>query len=347
MANFLYDPHFRDFSKKLRETIAKYDPVHKDDLLEFQRKQMENLIDLEDQYRKILISHPVGVEVYQAFITYIKEEKSTILSARPYFRERSSTFEGVSYAIKNNLPENLFPFSFNYNFIHITKKLVKLPTNIGLQKLDKEIKRVRNDMMILNMPLAINRAKMFYDKVPKDFLSYLDAVQICCEGLASGIDKFVPPPGGMTKVFRSVLIGRMVGELIEANSATLLHFFPNDRRKIYHSNKLVRFHKGSETNYESLSKAINDKKILDTVVTPEEISMLMSAASHISSDSYSNDNNKEEEIRVTKMMANRFVSDSSVQPDVMVEKADLQDKLQNAMQCLSVFENKILRLKGV
>ncbi len=138
------------------------------------------------------------------------------------------------------------------------------------------------------MPLAINRAKLFYRKTPKSHLTLMDMIGICGMGLAAGIDKWC---GTYSPVFRSVCIGRMVGNLIDSYSETMLHFYPSDKRVLYKAHT-IRGRRGIDEIH-ALTDAVNQsfkddekegKSIPKNEVTVSELSYLMSAASTVSAD---------------------------------------------------------------
>jgi hypothetical protein len=108
-----------------------------------------------------------------------------------------------------------------------------------LARLAKQIWESREKLVERNMPLAINRAKMFWGKVPKADRELMDFVQLAAEGLISAVDKFVLP---YRTVFRSVIIGRVTGNMTEASSDTLMHFYPSDKRILYKANLIIHRH---------------------------------------------------------------------------------------------------------
>jgi hypothetical protein len=113
------------------------------------------------------------------------------------------------------------------------------------------------------MPLAIAQAKQFWHKAPsatKDTrFSFMDFVQIAADGLMSAVDKFVLPGGleanpALIRVWRAVAIGRMKGNFIEMFSETTIHFFPQDKRKLYRANKHLKEFSG-QIDFERLAVA--------------------------------------------------------------------------------------------
>jgi hypothetical protein len=205
------------------------------------------------------------------------------------------------------------------------------------------------------MPLGIARARVFYSRTPKSHLSYLDLIQIAAEGMMSGVDKYSPGKKGEVdpKVFRSTMIGRISGNHIEEYSETLIHFFPVDKRKIYRANKLIR-HFAGMVDHEKLADQVNegpakkkgeesdgDEENVSHKTTASEIADLMAAASTVSADSsLPTDPDAPEPIT-------RFAAPEATRPDVQVENRAALVLLAQAEKGLTLWERKLLRLKGL
>jgi DNA-directed RNA polymerase specialized sigma subunit len=336
------DDHFRKFAAVLEKAIDKYGDVEDEDLLQRQRNQIESLVSLETKFRKALIEHSWGLLVYKSFVHMIKKKKNNILAARPYFRERQSVFTNeISKALKKHHAKSLYKFHFNYIFVMFVMQNRKWPENGKLAKLARQIAEIRQELIEMNMPLAINRARIFWSSTPKSHLSYMDLIQISCEGLTSAIDKFVLP---YSRVFRAVMIGRILGNFIEQYSETLVHFYPIDKRKLYRANKIAGRFKGS-IDYDALAADINKHLELDKnhKTTASEIADLMAASSCVSSDSLTSESTEEEQ----DVPHTQYVADTATQPDVIIESANSMQALSGAMEQLTLREKKLLRLKGV
>lgn len=307
-----------------------------------QKEQFEDLVTAEKQFHETLLSYRIGTEIYKRFIQLIRITNNNILSARPYFRESSETFSGkITPALKARDPEALKPFSINYHFIKFCKDHW-----IGLwpKKLDAiylRTERARNVLVELNMPLAINRAKIFFRKTPKGHLSFMDMIEVSAMGLCAGIDKYTGP---FKKNFIGVCIGRIVGNLIDAYSETVMHFYPSDRRVLYRANS-IRGRQGIH-DIEELTSAVNASFVSDLAegktapksVTVTELSYLMSAASLISADS----NDGEEGFGVYN-----YTPDNSENAEQLLEKKQQVSKMSRLARKLPLINQKILRLKGI
>jgi RNA polymerase sigma factor (sigma-70 family) len=338
----LADQHFKQFAVSLERAIEKYGDLSEETLLERQKRQIETLVALETKFRKTLINHDWGPTMYREFLEFICS--NNILAARPYFRERQSVFTSeISKALKNRSDKSLYKFHFNFNFIQWVMKQRKWRSRKGgpIASLADQIAEQRQELIEMNMPLAISRARIFWSRTPKAQLEYMDLVQIACEGLMSAIDKFVLP---YSKVFRSVAIGRMVGNFIEQYSETLVHFYPVDKRKIYRANKLVHKY-GENIDFDKLADEINDGVEQEHKTTPTEIASLMAAASTVSADAAPPDLGDSDE--QLESQVDRFAADRSLQPDYQVENAEAMTSLKWAIGHLTVLERKLLYMKGV
>lgn len=331
------DIYFRRFAASLSLVIDKYGENYP----ERQKEQLERLLELEDKFRKKVQAHKDGVQVYSNFISYIRDEKRNILGARPYFRERTDVFtDNISEAFKNRDPLPIFPFRINYRFVKFVldrHSLGKRIENIG-----KDIYAIRNEILEMNMPLAISRARIFFSRTPKSHISYMEFIDIACEGLMSGLDKYTPPGGEViARGFRGVAIGRMTGLFINDYSETPLHFHPPDRQKLYHANKMVR-HYPDGLDFEDLAKKVTESIAKEGVVaTPAELARIMAAASTISADT---------SVAPTPEMPDpvaRFEAPEEHRPDLQFEEAELRMSMAEAIKKLPVLERKFLRLKGI
>jgi RNA polymerase sigma factor (sigma-70 family) len=344
------DQHFKKFAISLENAIEKYGGVEEITIVERQKNQVEKLVRLEKEFRKDLIRHPWGPGVYRSFMEMIMEERGNILAARPFFRERQDIFIlKIAKALRTQIPKKLYPFAINYQFVRFVMNSRNWRGNrVGGQIVKKaeEIMALRTELVEMNMPLAISRARIFWSRTPRSHLSYMDLVQISCEGLMSAVDKFVLP---YSKVFRSVAIGRIVGNFIENYSETLVHFYPQDKRKIYRANKSIGRQpvKGLDlVDFDQLAVEVNTDVVEQQQHTnASELSSLLAAASHVSADSPQP--NMDMEQWTTSNPIDRYAADSSCQPDVQFEEAQVRKVLRDAYEELSILEKKLLRMKGL
>lgn len=336
MSYITEDEHFKHFASALETTIERYGGLNEESsFYDRQKRQVENLIELEEQFKRALISHKWGAAVYRDFVKMIVEDKRNVLAARPYFRERQDVFaKEIGCALKDGNVAELYRFRINYPFVTFVMKSRRWGKSGQLVQLAKQIQLARQELIEVNLPLAISRARIFWSRTPKAQLTYMDLVQISCEGLIAAIDKFCPP---FTAVFRSVAIGRMTGNFISEYSETLVHFYPTDKRKIYRANKLVG--KFAEPDFERLAEKVNDGADTTHQTTPSEIADLLAASSCFSIDAVPSDDD------TTKPVD--YAADDSYRPDLCVENDEALIALRGAISELTLIEKKLLAMKGV
>ena len=348
MARFETDNHFRVFAGNLELILANMPDENDRERLRRQRDQLRGLIAAEAEFRETLIKHPWGANVYRDFVKHIVAKN--ILAARPYFRERHEVFTRyISKALKAGNDKSLYRFRFNWTFVTWVMSSRKWPKGGKLAVLANDIVRRRKEILQENIPLALSQARIFWNSTPKSHLTYMDVVQLQCQGLLLAIDKFVPPKDGRMsdrdslarfKVFRAVAIGIMSRDRVNAYSETLVHFYPKDRAKIYRANKELRRHVG-DVNYEELAERVNvvlddDKCVTDGV----ELQGLLAAGSTVSSDALVGTEDD-------RTLVETFADLDSPTPEEVVEHQDALDNMHDAIGDLDLRSRKLLRLKGV
>lgn len=314
----------------------------------FQKDQVEKLMLLEERFRKSVNAYVQSREIYRQFILFVAVTNRNILSARPFFREKSKVFSSkITPAIKNGDIIDLQTFHINYNLIKFIKDNWKGPFPKKSAKIYDQVVEARRKLIENNMPLAINRAKLFYRKVPRSHLTLMDLIGIAAMGLVSGVDKWV---GEYTKVFNGVCIGRMTGNMIDSYSETTLHFYPSDKSILYRANSL-RFRHDIQ-DLEQLAETINISYVEDAKngvrvpkekVTSEQLSRLLSAASPISIDIPQSEN----ENNSNSNLLDFYVDEGVESPEEALIKQDLVSKMIEATSKLPIIEQKVLRLKGI
>src|SRR6266436_6184289 len=139
------DEHFKEFAVSLDTVISKYGPI--EDLYELQRNQLNEIVDLEAEFRNTLQKNKNGSDVYAEFVHFICEVKKNILDARPYFRERQKRFtKEISGVFKSRLHEGLYPFRFNYRFILFVMDARKWGKKSKIQTLFDKITALRTEI---------------------------------------------------------------------------------------------------------------------------------------------------------------------------------------------------------
>jgi RNA polymerase sigma factor (sigma-70 family) len=327
-------PSFRKFALDLNQLIIAWGPKPKKaDFDRIQQEQVEEMIKAEELFRKALVKTKLGDQVYQKFLDFIIKKKKNILAARPYFRERQTSYKDtIALGLKTGDHRKLFGSHVNYQFIQFAVNTGLLTPN--LKKLAKKAETARRKLIELNMPLALSRVRIFGKNKPAKHLDYMDMVQSAVEGLVAAIDKFVLP---YSPVFRSVIIGRVTGQLIKDYSETMMHFYPSDKRKIYRAN-VARKQAGVTIN--QIANFVNLLEQDPDFTDANEIGSLLEAVDHVSLDTpIMMDDDSEE--------PGDFQAPESVQPDFKVENAELHDTLHSAIGKLTVFQKKLIQLKGI
>lgn len=319
--------------------VAPKDPAAWDAL---QKAQVEKVIELEGVCKRALIADPEdrGYRAYEAFCSMILDERRALGTAQPYFREPAEeTFTpAIGPAIRARHIRVLYRYHVNHPFLAWARRL-----DLGWRETDEfvvefqRLQRARTELISMSLPLAISRARMFYNRTPKSHLQYLDLVQLAIEGLCEGVDKYRLP---WTPVFRSVCIGRMTRLFIEAYSDTVVRFLPLDRRRIYRTNKATRRLTPDGVDYTALAAVANEGLPEREHVTGDELAALMAATSPLSmslqlSSSDSDDGGE---------LGDRVAAPEEARPDRLFEAKASQEAMYRALSGLSLIEQKAVRL---
>lgn len=358
------EDHFRYFGGQLKQELLTFGSMNDIRLLATQRGQLERLFALEQQFRHALIHHRWGPGVYELFVKHICETNGNILTSRPYFRERQGVCIGpISAALERRDAQALYKYNFNYQFVAFVLTARKWTPGCDISQLARKIERARSAIVVLNMPLAISQARIFWSKAPAKapvtHLQYMDLVQISADGLISAVDKFVLPSAKkfrsekrlneMFRKFRPMMVQRMVGNFIESYSETMIHFFPKDKRKLYRANKYLVRHQGN-SDFDLVAQAVNkdgNGVEVETTgrTTASEINDLLNAASSVTVTTETSSVDTEDGERDNPL--DRCAAAEDWRPDVRYERREVTDRLQEAIARLPMLDRKLLRLKGV
>jgi hypothetical protein len=141
-----------------------------------------------------------------------------------------------------------------------------------------------------------------------------------------------------------VAIGRIVGNLIDAYSETVIHFYPSDRRILYRAN-VIRSRQGifeieelTNAVNASFTKDLSEGKTAPKQVTTNELSNLMSAASMVSSDA----NTGEDGFGVYD-----FTPDNKENAEELLLKKQQLEEISRISRMLPIINQKVLKLKGI
>jgi len=336
------DREFQKLAERIKNAINENEGLIGD-----QQAQVEKLVSLERKFRNDICKYSKSNDVYADFIDYVVNDLGNILSAQSYFREMSKVFnKRISPAIKERNAQALMEFDINYQLIQFIVKNWGGPLPARAQKFYDEMVETRRILIENNLPLAINRAKIFYKKTPRSHLTLLDLIDICVYGLIVGVDKYADD---YSAVWRSVGIGRMVGFMIEEYSKSFIRLYPSDKKILYRANALK--HRMKITNIADLVDAVNDSFQKDKdegrsapklPITEVQIRTLMNSSGYISAEVKMNDGEEDDD--------GASIYDYTAHPDSVddiVEKKDLMEKVLEASKNLEVIERKIIKLKGV
>ena len=344
--NRFSDREFQELAAAVNSAIIKNDGLIGD-----QQEQIELVVELEKKFKYNIQKYQQCVEIYKKFIEKFmgeEEDSENILSAQPYFREKTESFSKISKAIKEGDAISLMQYNINYQMAEFIVSNWKGNVPERAKRYYDDFIEARRILIENNLPLAINRAKIFYRKTPKSHLSLLDLIDICIYGLISGIDKY---EGDYSKVWRSVCIGRMVGYMIEEYSKTFLKMYPSDRKILYRANALKSRLKIEDIG--ELTKAVNESFKQDKAegkscpklpITELHIRTLLNGSSYVSANPIVEDDGSEDE-----QTANIYdmSSDNTESAEDKLIMNDLMDRVVEASKHLTSLEKKIIRLKGV
>lgn len=332
---------FDDSFYKLAGEVTRALERNKDGTI--QQEQVEELLDAEKKFKETVLKYRQATAVYEKFLQKVCIQNKNILSARPYFRETAVVFsKRITPAIKAGDIATLKTFDINYQFIRFIKQAWLGPFPKRAEQLFQRVHLARTRLIENNMPLAINRAKLFYRKTPKSHLTLMDFIGICSMGLAAGIDKWC---GAYSPVFRSVCIGRMVGNMIDSYSETMLHFYPSDKRILYKAHT-IRGRQGIDEIGE-LTDAVNKAFIADeaegktvpkTDLDKSELHALMNAASTVSADATVNDEG---------YGVYQYTEDPNQNIEESYAEKETTEEMLWLAKGLPLIHRKVLKLKGI
>lgn len=133
--------------------------------------------------------------------------------------------------------------------------------------------------------------------------------------------------------------------IVTSNSQTLVHFYPSDKRKLYRANKLVKHQTNVSMDYEKIATGVNEwDSSTDIHTDAAEIADLMAAASCVSTDTPTTVNATGDEVDPT---IERYGAAQGTQPDIQFEEIEAIQVIANAITKLTLFEQKLIRLKGI
>lgn len=339
--------HFRFFSKQVQAIIEKYGSLSKDELTEIQRGQVDGLTGLERDFKNLLLKSKWRKKAFEVFFTYVYGEKKNLLSARPFFREPTASFKnGLMDALRTQDGTKVAKYHLNYHFVRLIVERLDIPHDHEMYKIYEKVMDIRRELVLMNLPLVISRARIFYSKTPKSHMSFMDLVQVGAGGLLATIDKFY---GQYRTVWRSVVRYRISGDHIKDYSETFLHFYPEDKKRLYSANKFRSRAVDGEYTEEELTNYVNGvikaskAKFKYRKVSVDDLRHVLLASSTVSCDTRPP---LDDETTTDENIAH-MASDPEDRPDLKMERAEATSLMLNCIKNLPILDQKILVLKGI
>jgi len=353
------DQHFQSFASLLERTIAGHGHG-KTDRVEAKRQQAQQireLLEVEEAFRAAVTASASGFDVWRGFLEFIAS-RASVSQAQPYFRERQVVFIGaISPLLKEaNVDELLLqPFRINRGWIEFALGAVEWGDDHPVRALAARAAVLRRELVELNLPLAVSRARIFWSRNahrPGAKLTFMDFVQIAAQGLLVAVDKFTPTGDPDTEpelfaktcdVFPSVAITRMSGFFIQSYSETQIHFSSSDRRRLYRLKKMLSKRGVSEVNIQDLVDEVN-RGVEDPArwVTAEDVEALLAASTVGSTDA----TRTSEDDGFARPVHEGVVPESD-QPDAAADAIACRGRMALAVAELPLRQKKILRMYGM
>jgi hypothetical protein len=345
-----FDNDLRNFANTLTSAIN----FNKDG--SDQKEQVELLMGLETKFLNSVWKYQKQMrEIIKKFILMVVVENRNILTARPYFREKSVFFNShISPAIKNVKLDAFKGFHVNFLMMMFIKENWKGNFPDKSEGFYRRAEQARKILIENNLPMAVNKARQHFRNVSQSHLSLMDIIGTASSGLIDGIDKYV---GEYSKVFIGVCIGRMTGDMIDESSETSIHFYPSDKHVIYRANTLKKRYKIQDIH--TLTRAVNKsfemdkkegRKAIKSSVTVAELERLMLASSMLSLEaSYADpDSESDSDSDMTLSIGDSMLDtedDLSIEDEVSDKEA--WTKVYEHLSDITILERKILRMKGI
>jgi len=239
----------RDFSEEYKKIATDVKKILASRTFESNENIYNELIELEEIWKDILLSTKDGKKVYADFVDFILYDKKNILDARPFLRLRQKDFlNSVNPFIKNKKPHKLYPLRINYTFINWANKKYKGPHLKQLLELEKRIGQLRSDFITRNFPLILNRIKILMHSYP-GVEDISDLINLASSAALNAVDKYAPKYNeetgkeGYDSVLLSTIIGRIRAAFLQMYSTQSVHYFPKDKKKLIEINKLKKIGK--------------------------------------------------------------------------------------------------------
>ena len=280
---------------------------------------LTQIFDLEKKFKKTLLSTAKGKRLFRKFLDYVDSKECSILSGSVFYRDRAATYYKSIVPLIKSRNNKASDFLLNYQFTIWVMAQSDAPARKKLSSIHQEIGFLRKKITEQDMPLIINRSRLYQVKARKINFDYLDLVSFATNGFMTAIDKYTPPAADL---FKSVAIGWMTLELITNCNVTTVKLNKVDKRVLYRAN-IAKNRLGMEDNddvlrfvQESFPEVNKDvlKEIMACNAAPSDISFIKDHGA-------------------TEMESGIIENNSLV-------------KIKEVLNKLSFIESKLLKLKG-
>lgn len=286
------------------------------------------LIKVEVQFKKKLLSTSKGLKVYANFIEYITKTQNNIRECKVFFREREDV---VSRKIPEDLRQgdvkNLSKYRINYRFMKWSMSNGG-PNNKETRKILDKASDIRHNILTQNLPLVINRSRLFQMKAKKSNIDYSDLMQIASEGFIDAIDKYVPDIYGN---FKSVSVGRMSAKMSGESMESMVKLSSEDKKILYRAN-IAKYN----LKYDDFEDIFNFVKISYPKVKRNQLQDIIMSSNGTSSIDVMKDKN----IGPSSASGNLDNQESKL------IDSDMKQKLLESIDRLEYHEQKVIKLKG-
>lgn len=289
------------------------------------KKAIIELQKLENSFKKKLLNSKKNISHYEKFVDFILNEEKNILRAKIYFREPEGVFfSKISKMIRDKDIKGLTAFNMNYKFISIVMQDEELSKRKDLSTIFNKIVSIRKTIMDKNMPLIINRARLYQFKSRKFSEDPVDFIQTGTEGFVSAIDKFVVKKDHN---FNGYAIGWIQAVLMAEFSTSFLRLPDKGRKILYRANIAIFRHGMKDMNkvlefvkekYPNTTKELLDSIIISSQ-NPEPIQNL---------------NENEDSV------------EDKIDQEESIIKNEMKKKLYSAIEKLPIINRKVIILKG-
>lgn len=219
--------HYQSFAQSLELQLQQFrgdmtKREWRDAQLEMQNQQVVDMMREERAFVDMLASQPsLHERVFRSLLAYIKSHTRLQTAARPYVRERNLVFvREVMPAVERGHWNRFSSFALNWAFLGFAWALIRLhdadldarmrrllgqslpvipgaqlttvkrPLAEQLLEHTAKLKKIRDDLVVTNMPLVVDRASAFERATPwTPLVEQMDHISVATEGLLAGIDK--------------------------------------------------------------------------------------------------------------------------------------------------------------